>query len=119
MKFFSTLSEKTLLSFAEQIEIKIAHPEEIIFKVGEGKKITVLREGKVGFCTRLPGSQFDRTVIDVMKVKKGQAPKLLSLNFLTHSVDVRFEIKSLKYSMISEMDLEDALKIMKESVYDF
>ena len=32
VQFFSTLTEKTLLALAEHIEIKITHPEEIIFK---------------------------------------------------------------------------------------
>lgn len=33
--FFKNQTEKTLITLAEHIEVRIAHPEEIVFKGGE------------------------------------------------------------------------------------
>ena len=53
LPFFSSLTEKTLLALAEQIEVKIAHPEEIVFKGGDPHQFLILRGGKVGYCTKI------------------------------------------------------------------
>ena len=95
------MTKKTLLGFAESIEVKIAHPEEILFRLGDNNKFVILRNGKVGYCTKDQGSDYNKTVIDVLKVKKGNIPKLLYLNFLSKGNDVKFEIKALEYSVIS------------------
>ena len=61
----------------------------------------ILRNGKVGYCTKDQGSDFNKTVIDVLKVKKGKVPRLLDLNFINKDNNVKFEIKALEYSVIS------------------
>ena len=72
-----------------------------MFRLGDNNKFIILRNGKVGYCTKDHGSDFNKTVIDVLKVKKGNSPKLLYLNFLNGYKDVKFEIKALEYSVIS------------------
>lgn len=69
-----------------------------------------MKNGKVGYCTKLNDSDFNGTVIDVLKANKDEQPKLLHLLFLNNSKkQVRFNVKSLKYSMIYFMDM---LKIL-------
>lgn len=55
---------------AESIEVKIAHPEQIIFRSEDDPKYLILKEGKVGYCTKLSGSDYSGTLIDKIKINK-------------------------------------------------
>ena len=58
-------------------------------------------------------------MIDTIKIKNGQ-PKLLYLGFLTENIrNVKFKIKSLKYSMIYFLDMEEVTTYLKNSKLDF
>ncbi len=67
--FFKNLTEKTLLAMAEVIQMKICHPEEIIKKRGELSGITILKQGKIAFCTKLMGSTWSNISIDKATVE--------------------------------------------------
>ena len=114
------MTEKTLLALAERIEIKIAHPEEVIFRNEEKKQILILRNGSVGYCTKIQGSVFNETVVDKIAVEKGDSDRLLHLHFFDCEENINYIIKSLKYSVVSMIDVETAIKVMKKtSAFDF
>lgn len=77
----------------------VAYPEEIIYTPEKASTLMILHEGKVGYCTKLPGSSFNETIVNEIRVDKKDSPSLLSLDFLFHRL-INYEIKSLKYSII-------------------
>ena len=42
-----SLTEKTLIALSEHIEMKITHPEQIVYKNNHPHKFLILRNGKV------------------------------------------------------------------------
>lgn len=113
-------TEKTLLNLAESIEVKIAHPEQIIFRPEDDPKYLILKEGKVGYCTKLSGSDYNGTLIDKIKINKKENPMILYLGFLAENArNPKYKIKSLHYSMIYFISLGHLLEIMKNSATDF
>lgn len=56
LAIFSSLSERTMINLAEKLELFFAYPEEIIFNQDRSSNILILRQGKVGFTTKLAGS---------------------------------------------------------------
>jgi hypothetical protein len=47
----------------------IAHPEQVILKKNEWNTIAILKNGSVGFCTKMKDSKFNGIVIDKITVK--------------------------------------------------
>lgn len=100
--------------------MKIAHPEQVIFRSEEIPQLLILKEGKIGYCTRLVGSDFSGTVIDKLKIGSKEKPKLVYLGFLAENErNVKFKIKSLHYSMIYFIGVEEAKQVMKNVSADF
>ena len=79
----------------------------------------ILRSGKVGYCAKIPESDFNHTVIDEIKVGKKDSPSFLHLNFITGNHDEKYDIKSLGYSMISTLEFDTLMSIIKSSACDF
>jgi len=48
--------------------MKICHPEEIIKKRGELSGLIILKQGRIGFCTKLNVSNFSNVSIDKVVV---------------------------------------------------
>lgn len=71
-----------MLSLAEIIEVKIAHPEEIILKADYPPYFIILREGEVGYITKKNGFEFNGTVVDLLKNSKNSTPIVLDFSFL-------------------------------------
>ena len=78
----------------------------------------ILKNGEVGYSTKIPEGDFNYTVIDTMKISKNDSPRFLHLNFLTGVYDPKYVIKSLGYSMISTIEFEKLLEILKNSACD-
>ena len=79
----------------------------------------ILRSGKVGYCTKMSDSDFHHTVIDQIKVGKKDYPSFLHLNFITGNHDEKYDIKSLGYSMISTLEYEVLITMLKTSPRDY
>ena len=63
---------------------------------------------------------FNETTVDKISVEKGETDRLLHLHFFNCEENINYIIKSLKYSVISLIDLKTAIDIMKKtSSYDF
>ncbi len=53
----------------------------------------ILKEGKVGLCTKLTGSDFSNTTIQGVTIKGNSDPFILSLDFLSNDRAI-YDIKS-------------------------
>lgn len=68
----------------------------------------------------MSGSDFSGTVIDKLKISLKDKPKILYLGFLSENVrNVRFKIKSLHYSIVYFIGVDEAKEIMKNVSTDF
>lgn len=67
--FFKALAEQTLVKLAENIEMSITHPDELIERIEDHPQVLILKQGKVSFISKLNGSCFNGTSIDEINVK--------------------------------------------------
>lgn len=74
----------------------------------------ILQEGRVGYCTISPKSMFDQTIFNEMASTK-RNPAILHLLFFKQDPDPKFLIKSLGYSIVSEIDIDKVKEILKVS----
>ena len=66
------------------------------------------------------GSDFNGTVIDKLKIGPNDKPKLIYLGFLAENMrSVKFKIKSLYYSMIYFIGVDEVKQMMKNVSADF
>ena len=114
------MSEKILLNLAENIEFKIAHPQEIVFKNTECEDFWILKSGSVGFVSFNPGSKFNDIIIDKVELGKEDIPRLLNLPVLSNNQQhPSFILKSTDYSILYRLPLQKTIKILKNSNEDF
>jgi len=97
--FFQGLLEHTLCKFAEHIESKITHPQEIIRAIDDDFNLIILKYGKIGYACKKSGCCFNEEIADLIKVQNGDSPYLTSLDFISKERPL-YEIKSLKFSVI-------------------
>ena len=96
----------------------VSYPEEIIFNTEKASTILILREGKIGFCTKLPGSQFNETIVNQLNIENEGSPSLLSLDYIFKR-PINYELKSLNYSLLYQIDYMVLKEIIKLSKLDF
>ena len=118
LPFFSQLVDRTLSSFAQQIEMHISHPEETLRRTEDDYNLLILRDGKVGYSTKRRNCAYNEMVMDQVQVGDEDRPFLLGLEFLTRCRP-SFEIKSLVYSVIYWLDYEQLITTLKESTMDY
>jgi len=58
--------EKTLYSFAEHMETKISHPQEVIRSIDDDFDLLILRKGHIGYACNRPGSSLDQQIVDMI-----------------------------------------------------
>ena len=120
LPFFNTFTDWTMLQLAEKIEMTITHPEQIIEKKNDIPGITILKQGNAAFCSKMRGSNHNNSVIDMIEVKDGEKPILLSLNFLNNLNKTKnYELVSKEYSVLYTMDIETLREILKGKDRDF
>ena len=107
-----------MINLAEKLELFFAYPEEIIFNQDRSSNMLILRQGKVGFATKLAGSDHNETIVNEVKVKEEGQPRLLSFDYIFHRI-INYEIKSLGYSFLSQIDYSVFKEIIKERKYDY
>lgn len=94
--FFKDLTLKSLLVLAEKLEVKIAHPREIIYDGRSRMYFQILREGRMGYYTNIPDSEHHKTLIDEVRAKKSEGYKLLHLEMLKNNIrEVKYFIKAM------------------------
>lgn len=54
--FANLLSKNSMMTLAEKIHRKVAHPEEIIHKKGQIFNFTILKKGQIGLCCKTKSS---------------------------------------------------------------
>ena len=96
----------------------VSYPEEIIFNNEKASTILILREGKIGFCTKQPASEFNETIVNELDIKNSSSPSLLSLDFIFKR-PINYELKSLNYSLLYQIDYLVLKEIVKLSKLDF
>lgn len=94
LPFFTFLMEKTIYNLAQNIEMKMCHPEETIRNLTDDFHLWIMRSGKVGVGCHKSDSILGGKIMDQIEVKEGGAPFILSLNFITKK-HLPFEFKSL------------------------
>ena len=62
--FFRTLLDRTLCSFAEKLETKISHPQEIIRSIDDDFHLIILRKGHIGFICKKKECPFNNYIAD-------------------------------------------------------
>lgn len=75
--------EKTLFSLAEKIEMKIAHPNEVILSADRNLDVFILKSGEIGYISRKGNRKFIKNIFDRKRVQENDAPFLLNANFIT------------------------------------
>ena len=110
--------ERTLFSFAQKIETRVCHPEEIVQHLDDPHNLLILKGGEIGFTCKKPGCKYNSTVIDQLKVLNLANPVLISLGFIRNP-RLTYEIKSLAYSVLYFLDYESILGILKASQMDY
>jgi hypothetical protein len=116
--FFRTLLEHTLCNFAEHIESKIAHPQEIVRAIDDDFNLVILKFGKIGYACKKQGFAFNEEITDLIKVEEGGAPYLTSLDFISKQRPL-YEIKSLQFSVILMLPYNKFIEIFKTSNMDY
>ena len=116
--FFNHLMEKTLFSLAEKIEMKIAHPEEIILNVERNFDVFILKNGEIGYVSRKINRKFNKNVFDRKRILENDAPFLLNANFITKN-RANYGIKSMVYSVMYCLEYDNLIEILKEAHLDY
>jgi hypothetical protein len=57
--FFRGLLDRTLSNFAERIETRISHPQEIIRAIDDDFNLIILRKGRIGYVCKRTGCGFN------------------------------------------------------------
>ena len=96
----------------------VSYPEQIVFNQEKAHNFLILREGKIGYCTKLIGSDFNETIFNEVKIKEGNSPSLLSLDFLFHK-PINYEIKTLKYSLMYQIEFSVLKEMVQQNTLDF
>lgn len=79
LTFFGNLVDRTLVSFAEKIEMHISHPEQTLRHINDDYNLFILRQGEIGYVTKRRNCKFNDMIIDRLKVQSNQKPSLLGL----------------------------------------
>ena len=66
----------------------------------------------------MPGSNYNETIVNEVEIKKDDQPRLISLDYLFHRL-INYEVKSLWYSFLSQIDFSVFNDIIKERKYDY
>lgn len=116
---FKGFIDKTLYNFAEKIEMKIAHPEEIVKSISDDFNLMILKQGTLGYvCRNQNWPNFNDLIINTLKVKNDETPLLTSMSFI-YKKRQSYEIKSLEYSILLAMDYDKFITILKETDMDY
>lgn len=110
--------ERTLYNFAENIERRISHPEEIVRHIDDNYNLIILKRGELGYICKKGQSRFNERVADSIAVPENGQPFLTSLDFITKQRP-NYEIKSLEYSIIYYLDYDQFIRVLKETDMDF
>ena len=94
LPFFQTLTDSTLLQLAEKIEMFIAHPEQVIEKNEGDSRVLILKQGKIAFCSKMRGSNYNKSVVNKIEVKKEGSPALVELDFINPVKTKNYEVHS-------------------------
>ena len=84
----------------------VTHPEQVIERKNAPSKILILKQGSVAFCSKWRDSNYNNTAINTIKVKEGEKPLLLSLEFINPSKVKHYELSSKSYSVLYMMEDE-------------
>lgn len=118
LSFFTLLMEKTIYSLAQNIEMRMCHPEETIRNVTDDFHLWIMRAGVVGLACQKRDSDLAGKIMDQITVKQGGVPFILSLNFITKR-QLPFEFKSLEYSSFYFMEFTKLISSLRENDSDF
>lgn len=101
--------------------MSISHPQQILRRLDDEFNLLILRQGEVGFTSKRRNCNFNDFVIDRVKIKdssESSKPFLLGLEFMTRRRPI-YEVKSLEYSVIYQLEYEKLIKNLKESEMDY
>ena len=70
--------------------------------------IHILKEGKIGYFPYFKNtSKINKTAIDEIVVEQGNAPSLVSLEFLAENLVRNYEVKSIGYSVMFQINIRE------------
>jgi hypothetical protein len=75
--------DRTLYNFAEHLEIRITHPQQIIRNVDDDFNLMILKKGEIGYACKKTGCDFNDEIVDFIKISAGEVPFLTSLDFIS------------------------------------
>ena len=118
INYFKNFTAKTINEIAHSLVPRIVHPDEIVFKKEEEFKFQILKKGQVGY---YPGSEFQKNSKFRIELLEGgkKSEILLWGSFLPCKFQKNYDVKSIGYSIISEISLEKFTKIIKKRPMDF
>lgn len=121
LSWFRNLTIRTIQHLASKIETKIAHPGEILVENGPVPYCYILKQGSIGYFPNFRATQkgINKTVIDLIVVKQKGPSKLVSLEYLCQNLNRNYDIKSIGYSIICHINIEELREILKFKRVDY
>jgi hypothetical protein len=116
--FFRGLLDRTLCNFAEHIETRISHPQEIIRAIDDDFNLIILRKGQIGYVCKRNGCGFNDEIVDLISVGRDETPFLTSLDFISKQRPL-YEIKSLQFSVLFTLQYSRFIEIFRTSDMDY
>lgn len=88
-----------------------------MFGKGSVSDFMILQKGALSFVCRIR-SLLDGTEIELIDIKEGEKPKMISFNFLKNKL-INYNIKSKSYSVVYYLTREEILESLRSSDMDF
>ena len=98
--------------------MRMCHPQETIRHLKDDFHLWIMRSGQVGVSCQKNDTLIGGKIMDQIVVKKGKAPFILSLNFITKR-HLSYEFKSLEYSSFYFIPFSNFIKALRQNDSDY